>query len=142
MVVNDVASVYGLEGITGREKVSPERLEYVRNEEGLATSTTPNLLKLAGVVQKARDLGVNIKTEADVVKQFGSLTTSDNLGGLMYFDYTALGAGVYFNIVMSYVDSSGLMNNRIPRMLNVPDRRAKQIHLSIVIGGWPVTRRA
>lgn len=47
-------------------------LRYVRNEKGLAASTTPNLLKLAGVVQKAQDLEINIISEADIVNEYGS----------------------------------------------------------------------
>lgn len=38
----------------------------------------------------------------------GAMTTGDNVGGFMYFDYTSLGAGVYFNTVTSYVDTSGI----------------------------------
>lgn len=72
MVVNDLASAYGLEDIENRNKTSPDKLQYVRNEKGLASSTTPNLLKLAGVVQKARDLGVNILSEADIVNTHGA----------------------------------------------------------------------
>ncbi len=47
-------------------------LRYVRNETGLATSTTPGQLNLPDVVQKARDLGATVFTKADVVKRFGT----------------------------------------------------------------------
>ena len=43
---------------------------YVRNKEGLATSTTPNLRKLAGVVQKAQDLSVNITEKSTCAQLF------------------------------------------------------------------------
>lgn len=70
LVINDVASAYGLEDFENRLKVNPTKLQYVRNKKGLAASTTPNLRKLAGVVQKAEGLGVTLCTKDDVVKHY------------------------------------------------------------------------
>ena len=72
LVINDIASAYGLEDFEKREKVNPTKLLYVRNKKDLAASTTPNLLKLAGVVQKAEGLGIILFTKDDVVKYFVS----------------------------------------------------------------------
>lgn len=69
--VNEIASAYGLDDFPMRAKVSPEKLQYVRNETGLDSSTTPVRLKLAGVVQKSRDLGNNILSEDDLVNLYG-----------------------------------------------------------------------
>lgn len=71
LVINDVASAYGLEDFGARNKTAPEKLEYVRNKKDLAASTTPNLRMLAGVVQKARGLISTVATESNVVNQFG-----------------------------------------------------------------------
>lgn len=49
------------------------RRVYIRNEEGLATSTTPNLLNLAGVVQKAQDLGANITEKSRCAVESGQV---------------------------------------------------------------------
>ena len=46
--------------------------------------------------------GGNVQTAS------GSTTTGDNVGAIVYFDNTALGASTYFNTVVSYVDTSGL----------------------------------
>lgn len=74
-IINDVASVYGLEKANNRLRA--EDLEYYKNEESLAPSTTPNLdirnsANLAGVVQSAQDLGKSILTESDIVKSHGA----------------------------------------------------------------------
>lgn len=71
MLVNDIASAYGLENFQNRSKVAPSALQYVRDEKALATSTTSDRLFWADVVQKARELAVRVLTETDIVKQYG-----------------------------------------------------------------------
>lgn len=73
LVINDIASAYGMDGSDKRLLAMTANLEYVRNEKDLGPSTTPNHTYLPGlgVVQKARSLGVNLLTETDIVKQFG-----------------------------------------------------------------------
>lgn len=71
MVVNDIASAYGLDNYRTRKKVSPSKLEYIRDEKALASSTTPDRLFWAGVVQKARELGVKVLSESDIVNLYG-----------------------------------------------------------------------
>lgn len=73
LVINDIASVYGMDGSDKRLVAMAANLEYVRNDKGLGPSTTPNHTYMPGlsVVQKARSLGVNLLTETDIVKQYG-----------------------------------------------------------------------
>jgi len=79
MRIKNIASAYGMENaasrLMGRRAV---QLEYYRNEESLAPSSTPGQLNLPDVVQAARDSGAILKTEADVVKQYGPAFSRPN----------------------------------------------------------------
>lgn len=113
MLINDIASAYGMENSISRLMKMAGDLQYVRNESGLTPSTTSNLnTSLAGVVQAARDLGVIIKTEADVVNQYGNQYSKAPAATLTNETPVTIRAGLSRSLGKSAVDrleQSGLL---------------------------------
>lgn len=70
--VNRIATAFEYNHMIERLSKLAKSLRYVRNEEGLATATTPDQPFLSDVVQQARDLGADIITENDLVKLYTS----------------------------------------------------------------------
>jgi hypothetical protein len=65
---------YGADSGTANRKMTPQVLEYFRNEKSLEQSTIDGLnTPLAAMVQSAQDSGRIILSGDDVAKKFGTL---------------------------------------------------------------------
>jgi hypothetical protein len=71
MKVNRIATAHEYNYMIERLSRIAKDLRYVRNEESLAVSTTPDQPFLSDVVQKARDSGATVLNENDLVKLYG-----------------------------------------------------------------------
>jgi len=117
ITVNEISSVYETSDGTQRSKLTPEALEYYRNEKSLEQTTTPNLsTPLAGVVQSAQDLGKNILTESDIVKQYGPKFSRKPIGEVV--------RDLQSNVVQFYGNQDLKTFNGLNRTINTQFHKA------------------